>query len=66
MALIHFIFIALLSLESPRLQVHSRSLADVETTTESYEEATTIEPTEIPETTSTTTASNTITLDISR
>lgn len=62
MALIHFIFIALLSLESPRLHVHSRSLADVETTTESYEETTT----EIPETTSTTTASNTITLDISR
>ena len=65
MALINFIFIAILLLESPRLQVHSRSLA--ETTTESYEEvSTTIEPTEIPETTSTTTASNTITLDISR
>ena len=65
MALINFIFIAILLLESPRLQVHSRSLA--ETTTESYEEvSTTLEPTEIPETTSTTTASNTITLDISR
>lgn len=64
MALIHFIFIAILSLESPRLQVHSRSLA--ETTTESYEEVTTIETTEIPETTSTTTASSTITLDLSR
>lgn len=68
MALIHFIFIALLSLQSPRLYTIGRYLADVETTTEKIDDATTtIESTEIPETTtSSSTAPKAITLDISR
>lgn len=69
MAFIQFIFIILLSFESPRLHVDGRSLTDAPaTTTETYDELTTvIETTETPKTTSsTTTASNAITLDISR
>jgi hypothetical protein len=70
MALIHFFFIAILSLESPRFHASCRSLADVEIITtispEIDDETTTTVTTETPETSTTATASNAITLDISR